>query len=93
LDGSLALWRYAQGSRDRIALTELGLAQRSRRGRFKEPSQGSCLIIARSRRRFGGLRAGRSHADREGGFGRAPQELGSARLRLGARLPLAEGNG
>ena len=44
LDGSLALWRYAQGSRDRIALTELGLAQRSRRGRFKEPSQGSCLI-------------------------------------------------
>ena len=26
------------------ALTELGFAQRSRRGRFKEPSQGSCLI-------------------------------------------------
>jgi allantoicase len=26
------------------ALTELGSAQRSRRGRFKEPSQGSCLI-------------------------------------------------
>ena len=27
-----------------IALTELGFAQRSRRGRLKEPSQGSCLI-------------------------------------------------
>ncbi|MES1208947.1 MAG: DUF1697 domain-containing protein [Pseudomonadota bacterium] len=27
-----------------IALTELGFAQRSRRGRSKEPSQGSCLI-------------------------------------------------
>ena len=29
-----------------IALTELGFAQRSRRGRSKEPSQGSCLINA-----------------------------------------------
>ncbi|MFL5305990.1 MAG: NUDIX domain-containing protein [Polyangia bacterium] len=27
-----------------VALTELGAAQRSRRGRFKEPSQGSCRI-------------------------------------------------
>ncbi len=30
------------------ALTELGSAQRSRRGKFKEPSQGSCLDDARA---------------------------------------------
>jgi RNA polymerase sigma-70 factor (ECF subfamily) len=29
-------------------LTELGYAQRSRRGKSKEPSQGSCLIVRRS---------------------------------------------
>jgi len=36
------------GSIAGTALTELGFAQRSRRGRSQEPSQGSWLIAART---------------------------------------------
>ena len=45
-NGRLYLPEELLGAAPRHALTELGFAQRSRRGRFKEPSQGSCPIVA-----------------------------------------------